>query len=268
MNANEREQALLLVHAYADGELDPAHAIDVERRIAADPVLARELARIEALRRVMVERLPRESSPGLPDRVRRAIGIVRDDSPERPTRFRPTYLRPTHLQPTWRAMAASVALTAMISGGGTWLVLRHPAGDPFVEAALAGHVRSLMAPQPVDVTSSDRHTVKPWFNGRLAQAPRVVDLSQDGFILVGGRIDVVDRKPVPTLVYRIRQHFISLTAVANASHESQSQNARTIQGYNLVGWVADDTAYWAVSDVARSDLEKFVQLFRAAAAEP
>ena len=80
-------------------------------------------------------------------------------------------------------------------------------------AILAGHIRGLMAPQPTDVSSSDRHVVKPWLNTRTPQAPRVVDLTQDGFPLVGGRIDVVGRVVVPTLVYRHRQHLISLTAV-------------------------------------------------------
>ena len=112
--------------------------------------------------------------------------------------------------------------------------------------------------------SSDRHTVKPWFNNRIPQAPRVVDLTQDGFPLVGGRIDVIGRTPVPTLVYRHRQHLISLTAVPTTDRATAALGQRTVQGFNLIGWSADGIAYWAVSDLGTSDLQKFATLFREA----
>ena len=128
-------------------------------------------------------------------------------------------------------------------------------------------MRALMAPQPFDVASSDRHTVKPWFNGRIPQAPRVVDLASDGFTLVGGRIDVVGSTPVPTLVYRVRQHLISLLAVPAAGRTADATVRRSINGYNLVGWTQDGVAYWAVSDVTMGDLEKFAQLFQTAPAD-
>jgi anti-sigma factor RsiW len=125
---------------------------------------------------------------------------------------------------------------------------------------VASHMRALMAPQPTDVSSSDRHAVKPWFNGRIPEAPRVVDLTADGFPMVGGRIDVIGRVPVSTLVYRHRQHLISLSAVP------AGQNAivapRTIAGYNILTWTENGIAYWAVSDLAASDLDKFAKAFR------
>jgi anti-sigma factor RsiW len=99
-----------------------------------------------------------------------------------------------------------------------------------------------MAPAPIDVSSSDRHTVKPWFNGRIPQAPRVVDLTQDGFPRVGGRVDVVGRTGVPTLVYRHRQHLISLVAVPTASPAAIAPTQRSVQGHNVVGWSADGIA--------------------------
>src|SRR6185295_2673554 len=127
-----------------------------------------------------------------------------------------------------------------------------------------GHMRSLMAAQPTDVASSDRHTVKPWFAGRVPQAPRVIDLTQDGFPLIGGRIDVIGGTPVPTLVYRHRQHLISLSALPGAGAPAP----RAVKGYNLVGWSADGVAYWAVSDLGAGDLEKFARLFRLAPTDP
>jgi anti-sigma factor RsiW len=131
---------------------------------------------------------------------------------------------------------------------------------------VASHIRALMATQPIDVASSDRHTVKPWFNGRIPAAPRVADLSSDGFTLVGGRIDVIGRTPVPTLVYRIRQHLISLSAIP-AGDRAAATAARAIAGYNTVSWTDGGVAYWAVSDLGTADLEAFAKAFRSASAE-
>jgi anti-sigma factor RsiW len=153
-----------------------------------------------------------------------------------------------------------VMLAIFASSGGTWYALQPSAGEGTAEAVIAGHLRALMAPQPIDVASSDRHTVKPWFNGRIPQAPRVIDLAQDGFQLLGGRVDVVGRTPVPSLVYGRRQHLISLTAIPDASVAiDRSQSAR---GYNVIAWTADGVTYWAVSDLNPSELQTFARLFR------
>jgi anti-sigma factor RsiW len=153
----------------------------------------------------------------------------------------------------------------MVTGSATWIVRGPEFGDPVRDAVVAGHIRSLMASQPVDVVSSDRHTVKPWFSGRIPQAPRVVDLAKENFPLVGGRIDVVGRKPVPTLVYRSHAHFISVTAVPVESLADSSSVRHPADGYAIVRWMEKGVAYWAISDVGADELESFVRLFRAAA---
>jgi anti-sigma factor RsiW len=104
--------------------------------------------------------------------------------------------------------------------------------------------------------------VKPWFNGRIPEAPRVVDLAKQDFPLVGGRIDVVGEVPVPTLVYRHAKHIISLTAVPVSGRINSAPALSTISGYNIDRWAEDGVTYWAVSDVALADLEKFAELFR------
>jgi anti-sigma factor RsiW len=246
----------LLVHAYVDGELDPANALELERQLANDPALAAERERIEALRRTIAERLPREAAPvGLARRIEAAVGA-------RPAPARIASQRIAS-HPSWRALAASVAVAAFLGSGATWLALSPAPAD--ADMVVANHVRALMAPHPVDVDSSDRHTVKPWFSGRIPEAPRVVDLSNDGFALVGGRIDVIGRTPVPTLVYRLRQHLISLSAlpVGRAAAMPEAQ----IAGYNIASWTDNGIAYWAVSDVAAADLNAFVKAFRAAPAD-
>ena len=243
---DNNDRTTLLVHAYVDGELDPANAIAIERRIASEPVLAAERARVEGLRRALRERLPQEPAPAaLREKVRRTVGLTRQRA-----------------QPTWMAMAASLALAIFASSTGTWYAMQPPVGGSVPDAVIAGHLRALMAPQPADVASSDRHTVKPWFSGRIPLAPRVVDLVQDGFPLVGGRVDVVNGAPVPSLVYRRRQHLISLTAVPNASVGNRT--SQTVQGYNMIAWTAEDMTYWAVSDLNLEELEMFARLFRAA----
>jgi len=243
----------LLVHAYVDGELDPAHALEMEQQFAADPALAAERERVEALRRAIREQLPLEVAPAdLARRIESSLDLRRENPR-------------TASHPSWRALAASVALAVFLASGATWFALRPDPADTSADMIVASHVRALMAPQPFDVASSDRHTVKPWFNGRITEAPRVVDLADQGFPLVGGRVDVIGRAPVATLVYRHRQHLISLTAVPGG--RTIAATPREIAGYNIISWREDGTAYSAVSDVATPDLETFAKAFRAASAE-
>ena len=247
-DTNDAADDRLFVHAYLDGELDPANARALERRMAADPALSAEHAQAQALRRALRERLPpKPLPPHLRSRVERAVGMT-----------------PARARPSWQALAASVAVALMVASGSTWLAVRPAPGERTAEAVVDGHVRALMAPQPIDVASSDRHTVKPWFNGRIAQAPRVVDLARDGFALVGGRIDVVGSTPVATLVYRKRQHLISLSALPV---DGRAGARRTINGYNLVGWNESGMTYWAVSDLGAGEVDAFVNAFRAAPPE-
>ena len=250
MTASAQDEPRLLVHAYVDGELDPAHALEFERLLAADPALAAERERIAALRGVIRERLAREAvPPGLVRRIEAAVGLR---GPARPMS-----------QPSWRALAASVVLACFVASGGTWLALHSGPADATADMVVASHVRGLMAPQPVDVGSSDSHTVKPWFNGRTTEAPRVVDLADEGFPLVGGRIDVIGRVPVATLVYRRRQHLISLSEVPGG-RDALMAAPRAIAGYNVLSWSENGVGYWAVSDVAAADLDAFAKAFRAA----
>lgn len=239
------EDASLLLHAYLDGELDPANTLALEKRIENEPSLAAELERIAALKHALRERLPEEAMPAaLRARIEQAVGIEKD------------------VRPSWRALAASVALTAILVGGATWS-LRAPAPiDAAKEAVITSHIRSLMAPQPVDVASSDQHNIKPWFNGRVPQAPRVVDLSAQDFPLVGARLDVLGREPVPTLVYRRRKHLISVLATSALSRATEAPAPAIADGYNLLRWTDDGVGYWAISDLDAQELATFVRLFR------
>jgi len=241
--ADERS---LLVHAYVDGELDPINSLAIGRQIAADPVLRGEVERIQALRQAVSERFPRERpSPQLMSRIEKAIGRTPNPTPV-----------------SWRALAASVALAMVLASGSTWIALRAIESEQFGEAVIDSHMRALMAPQPADVASTERHTVKPWFNGRIAQSPQVVDLAKDGFPLIGGRVDVVDATPMATLVYGRRLHLISVSAAQTGRRSEAPSFSRSTKGYNLVHWSEDGVTYWATSDLNIPELLTFARSFQ------
>lgn len=241
------DNSVLLVHAYLDGELDPANALSVAEQMNQQPMLTAEAERVKELQKLIHDRLPRETAPpGLRARIESSIGGARRE----------------RAKPSWRALAASVAFAAVIASGITWFVIdSRQQPTQVAELLVSDHIRSLMAPEPVDVVSSDRHTVKPWFNGRIANSPRVVDLTKDDFPLIGGRVDVLGRTPVSTLVYRRARHLISLTAVP-ADGASAFNGPRSIDGYNIVRWSENGMTYWAISDVEPKELELFARLFR------
>ena len=246
--ATPMDEPLLLLHAYLDGELDPVNSLAIAQQIAADPALGAEVEHIQALRHVVHEKFPREPlPPHLRARIETAIGR-----------------RGPQVHPSWRALAASGVFAMALASGSTWVALRPVSGDRIAEAVVDSHVRALMAPQPTDVTSSERHTVKPWFNGRLPQSPQVVDLTKEGFPLVGGRVDVIETSPVATLVYGRRLHLISLSAMPSARRPQGLSVRRSIRGYNLVNWSEDGVDYWAASDLSAGELETFARLFRSA----
>jgi anti-sigma factor RsiW len=244
MKAPERIDLLLLVHAYCDGELDPVTARAIERQIALRPELAAERARIEAVRDMLHgQRAGRAAPVRKSRRLDRALGFVRGQWP----RMR---------------QAGAMAACAALSCGLTWLVATRSAPDSLLQELAANHTRALLASRITDVPSSDRHMVKPWLSARSAIAPRVVDLTTDGFPLLGGRLDIIHRIPVATLVYGERKHILSLTALPQMAAQSTPRGLSKIDGLNAFGWSAGDVAYWVISDVDSADLEDFANRFR------
>ena len=270
----------LMIHALVDGELDAAAALAVERRIAADPELAAEHARIVAAQ-AAVARLPRPQvsdafmariaaigATGQQENLEAAAPQSRDAS-GRQARTRPTRTWPAARRFgsfDWRAMAASIALTAVLASGATqWLMVGNST-DSFAVAIASGHRRSLLAASPVDVVSSDRHTVKPWLDARIGVSPPAPDLTKDGFALLGGRIEVIGDKPMPALVYRHHEHLITLIAAPQQNGGASAPVATDLSagGFSMVHWTDDAFSYWAISDTERPALDEFVDRFRAA----
>jgi anti-sigma factor RsiW len=238
----------LLAHAALDGELDAAGMLDFENRLAENAALAADYGRLKTLREVMQRELIKPVAPqALRDRVARiaAPPIV------------------SRTSPPWLAMAASAVLAAGLGSASTWLALRTSIPDTqLADTLITDHKRGLLSGQPFDVASSDRHTVKPWFATRFALAPKVVDLAAQGFPLAGGRIDVIAGTPVPVLIYRHNEHFISLTALP--ARAAPLPHDLTVDGYSVLVWRDGGTDYWAISDVDPAELAKFREAFEAA----
>uniref|UniRef100_A0A9E7ZJ48 Anti-sigma factor n=1 Tax=Bosea sp. NBC_00436 TaxID=2969620 RepID=A0A9E7ZJ48_9HYPH len=248
----------LLLHALVDGELDAATTLALERRLADDPSLAAEHSRIAALQ-AAVRSLPRpELSDAFQARIV-ALGIGPRAAPPAPPRFSSF---------AWRAMAASILVTAVLTSGLTQWTMTRNTPDSFVAAVASSHRRSLLAASPVDVASSDRHTVKPWLDARIGLSPAAPDLAKDGFSLLGGRVEVIADKPVPALVYRHREHLITLVAAPQDGRTASMPAGaeRSAGGFSLIRWTDGAFAYWAISDTDRATLEDFVSRFREAAA--
>ncbi|MFD2057133.1 anti-sigma factor family protein [Mesorhizobium calcicola] len=282
---NDPEGIRLMIHALVDGELDAAAALAVERRIAADPRLAAEHARIVALQGA-VNRLPR---PDVGDAFRAriaAIGMAATPQPAQDeaepglsapigggqrrnaeTRASQRILpRPRRFGSfDWRALAASIVVSAVLASGATQWVMLNSASDSFAAAVASGHRRSLLATSPIDVVSSDRHTVKPWLDARVGVSPPAPDLAQDGFALIGGRVEVIADRPVPALVYRHREHLITLVAEPQQGGGTAAPEDLSSGGFSLVHWSDGAFSYWAISDMERPELDDFVARFRKAA---
>jgi anti-sigma factor RsiW len=160
----------------------------------------------------------------------------------------------------WIGIAVSAVVIVVISWHLGSVASRPSPDDLLARDVLSGHLRSLMANHLTDVPSSDQHTVKPWFNGKINFSPPVKDLSGEGFPLVGGRLDYLQDRPVAALVYQRRKHFINLFIWPSV--ENSSQKTVTRQGYNLFHWTESGMTYWGVSDLNRTELQEFVRLFQ------
>ena len=240
----------LLLNAYLDGELDPIEANRFEQRLVSDAPLNAQVETLRALRGALRSDLAEDvPSPELRRHIMTKLNLF-----------------PRGDRNSWLALAASFLIGAVLAGVTTFGALNYRAGDDVAAEIVSAHVRSLMAPQSVDVASSDHHTVKPWFSGKLAFAPTVVDLGTKGFPLVGGRIDVVRVAPVASLVYSHGKHLISLTEMPNLRGAPAPVTSHSEQGYLALSWSDEGITYWAVSDAAPNELENFAALFRAATA--
>ena len=253
--------ARLLIGSYADGELDLIKSLEFEQHVQGCEACAQELAANRALRsKMQAGSLRFESPPHLRKQIRSVLR--RADAAEArsgATRWR--------MHRRWIAIATPVAMAAALA----WIILIprasvQLASDELSQEVIASHVRSLMVNHLTDVASSDHHTVKPWFDGKLDFSPPVEDLASQGFPLVGGRLDYLDGRPVAALVYRHRQHVINLFVWPSTRDSVAGEKTLTHQGYNVVHWTKSGMNYWLVSNLNLEELRNFAQLIEAGSA--
>jgi anti-sigma factor RsiW len=249
------DEAEILLHALVDGELDAGHAREVEAHIATCPRCTTELAAIREMHKAIADADLRYTAPvALRRRIEAALPQTQAQV-QVPTPSRRAVLR---------GFAMGSAVSAIAATGLVAIVLRNDDESRITSEIVSAHLRSLQAGHLTDVLSTDQHTVKPWFNGRLDVAPPVIDLTALGFTLIGGRLDYIDARPVGAIVYRRRLHVINLFVAQTASTETRAARTETFQGFNVRSWSEGGLNYWAVSDIAADELAEFSDKFQAA----
>jgi anti-sigma factor RsiW len=240
-----------LLHGYVDGELDLVNSLEIEQHLQECAGCAQAHEGLLAVRTAIKGGNLRFDPPAdLQSRIRSALREVEGDRP---------LARPL----PWLKLALVASLLLVVFAG--WTTVRslvpRPVGPGLTEELLASHVRSQMLPNHrIDVESSNQHTVKPWFEGKLDFSPPVPDLSGHEFVLVGGRLDYVDHRPVAALVYQRRSHLINLFIWPAGQETSAALTKLTRQGFHLFSWTAAGMTYWAVSDLNEAELQDFAQL--------
>ncbi len=246
------------IDAYLDGELAAGDAVEVEAHLAACAGCRQFRDGRLALRAALVAELPRRAAPDLlRGRVRTAL---RDSLPEAAA---PAGRGRSAPAAAWLAMAATLAL---IVGAGSWrLAVSRTAANALSEEVLASHIRSLMPGHLSDVISTDQHTVKPWFDGKIDFSPPVDDFAGRGYPLLGGRLDYLGGRPVAALVYGRRKHFINVFLwPSHGDRPTGVESVRSQQGYHLLHWTTGQYHYWAASDIGAAELGEFAGLLQAA----
>jgi anti-sigma factor RsiW len=246
------------VPGYLDGELDLVRTIEMEAHLKGCPVCAQELESLKALRAGLQRNSLAYAAPAvLREHIQSSLReeLSGTDAREGKSGWWPSLN-------IWQ-LAGAFALLALISVTSWQLTprLRAPSSDQRIAAEVfASHVRSLEANHLMDVASTDQHTVKPWFDGKLDFSPPVEDLASNGFPLVGGRLDYLEGREVAALVYQRRKHLINVFVWPDPSGTSSTQTIESRQGYNIMKWSRGGFQFWAVSDVAPPDLTEFVRL--------
>ena len=245
------EEADILLHALMDGELDAGHAREVEEHIAGCPACAAQLAAYrEMSQAIAAVDMKYTAPPALRRRIEASLPQPQVRAPSR--------------RAVLRGFAFGSAVSAIAATGLVAIVLRDDDRQRIESEVVSAHLRSLQAGHLTDVISTDQHTVKPWFNGKLDVSPPVIDLTTQGFTLIGGRLDYVDARAIGAVVYRRRAHVINLFVAQTSNTEHHAAKIETIQGFNIRRWSDRGLNFWAVSDLGADELAEFGDKFEAA----
>jgi anti-sigma factor (TIGR02949 family) len=244
--------AQTLLDTYLDGELDPVRNLEIEEHLHRCPHCSQSYDDRQIIRRgLKSESFYFKAPADLQKRIQRSLRqAAQAEAP------------PSHwFSLSWVKIAAPLVvltLAPFFSG---------PSSDKLLtQEVLASHIRSLMVNHLADVSSTDEHTVKPWFNGKLDFSPPVSDLAKQGFPLIGGRLDYLDNRPVAALVYRRDKHFINVFVWPSEGSSKTSGPIHTLQGYHMVRWSNAGMNFWVVSDLESNQLATFTELLKSSIA--
>jgi anti-sigma factor RsiW len=252
----------ILLHALLDDELDAGHARELEAHLKTCATCSEKLQAFRGMRAAMADAKLKESAPAaLRSRIEAAL-----PAPSAQVIAPREFSRPSR-RTFFGGFAAGAALSGAIAATLALTVIRDDGERTIANEVVSAHIRSLQPGHLMDVETSDRHTVKPWFNGKLDVAPPVIDLTAQGFTLLGGRLDYVDAEPVASVVYQRRKHVINLFVAQRLGTARTGTKVETVQGYNVRHWSENGLDFWAVSDIAAGELDEFVQRISTAVRE-
>jgi anti-sigma factor RsiW len=242
---------LRLLHPYSDGELDVVRHVQIEEHLAECAACAEQEKHLRSLRAAI-------SSPSLYHRAPAALRtrVQLATSPVTRGRGRSLVQLATIAAGVLLLIGTFATVGILLSRVGT------AADDRLAEWVVASHVRSLQVDHLTDVASTDRHTVKPWFRGKLDFSPEVPDLSQQGYALSGGRLDYLADRPVAAIIYFRQSHAINLFTWPAVNDEAKAVRALARQGFHIRHWQRSGMTYWAISDLNDQEFDDFVRLFQ------
>jgi len=245
------QQAKPLIEPYADGELDAAAILELEEHIHDCPVCALARRNVQGLKKALKQDALFFTAP---KELRRRVKAELHSQFLIKNRW-------SFRNWNWVTAATTSVATACLALLLTVTLTRPSAQQRLTQEIVSSHIRSLMASHVLDVVSTDQHTVKPWFNGKLDFSPPVKDLAAQEFPLIGGRLDYLDGRSVAALVFQRKKHLINLFIWPAKETSSKPASFAPIQGYNLIHWSEVDMTFWAVSDLNSRELMEFVQDF-------
>jgi anti-sigma factor RsiW len=235
-----------LLEAYLDGELAFERTLEVEAHLASCHICSSEVQSWKDVRMAMQgSELYHRAPAHLEDKLRELL-------PQRPSERTPWFQRSI-----WAAGGAAFATAVLLMS----FVVMRPEAPSAEQDIVTSHIRSLMADHLMDVVSTDQHTVKPWFDGKLDFAPPVQDFAADGYPLAGGRLDYLENHKAAVLIYHRALHIINLYVWPAEDNGSTTMRVQTIHGYNVVAWRKDGFQFRAVSDLNTAELRDFARLF-------
>jgi anti-sigma factor RsiW len=251
------EESQPLIDIYLDGELDALRAAAFELHVHACEACSPQIERATQLRAALREFAPYFVAPAaLKARIREAVRAEAGVEEKTPL------LTAVSAWWRWTAAASSLAAVLLLAVIVSPMLRPRSADQQLAGEVLSSHVRSLMASHLTDVTSTDRHTVKPWFDGKIDFAPNVPNFAEEGYPLIGGRLDYIDHRTVAALVYQCRLHYINVFIWPATSSANSATKLEAREGYNILHWRYAGMEYWAISDAAAEDLQHLAQLMQ------